>query len=296
MFDQSVSAFSSVDPSILVNVISDDTTALLAGLGGAVLGALVSALFSWLLHRASIRREIDKEKRQSVSSEKAVALSALVRLQSLINVAIDLRSHVIDCLAEASNAGHSDLQAWQKITPIAGFTQIAPSFSVEEISLLLSAKEPKVANELIRFRSRIESLLEAMREYNRIKRELKDLMPPTVMQGRMGLSSFTPAGYARIAPTVLECQDLIFQILTALAEDCPNGIEISRATTAALNSYFGDTSYRIDFNPAHERDVAILSREIERGKGDVNHAFRRNDLDWPSEYLPQKVNWQQVSD
>ena len=38
MISDKTTAFTSIDPRILVNVASDDTTSLIAGVGGAVLG------------------------------------------------------------------------------------------------------------------------------------------------------------------------------------------------------------------------------------------------------------------
>lgn len=236
MYDERVSAFSSIDPSILVNVVSDDTTALLAGFGGALLGSVVSAFFSWLLHNASVKREIENENRQRVSNERAVALSALVRLQSLINLVIDLRNRIVDCLAEAEAAGHGDFQAWQKVVPIAGLPQVAAPFDVTEISLLLAAKHPETANELIRFHSRVESVVEAMRTYNILRSKLKDLMPANVT-GRLGISSISLSDYAKTSSTIAECQDLLGQILSAVAEDCPKGIEVSELLTSNLERF-----------------------------------------------------------
>ncbi len=285
MYGDKSTAFSSIDPSILVNVVSDDTTALLSGLGGAVLGALVSAIFSWLMYRSSVKREIANERRHRISAEKSSALSALVRLQSAVNLCLDLRSRIIDSLTQAQQGGYGDFQAWQKIHPITGIPPSLAPFQTDELSLLFSAKKPETANELIRFYSRIISLTEALRTYNEVKNKVKDLMPAHMI-GMVGTSSLSYAEYVKVSPFIAECQDLISQIMAAILEDGATAIKLSVLLSSDLNEYFGDTSYRTLFKSEEALNVSILEKEIERGAQDIDSAFVAVVANWPPNIYP----------
>ncbi|MBQ0708714.1 MULTISPECIES: hypothetical protein [Brucella/Ochrobactrum group] len=285
MLPKSPGSISSIDPTILVNIVSNDTTALLSGLGGAVLGAFISAGFSWYLHRSTVNRDIAKEEKSKRTAEKTSALSALVRLQSASNLCLDLRNRVADSLTQAENDGYSDLATWQKITPITGLPPALPPFQTDELSLLFAAKRPDVANELIRFHSRIISMTDAIKTYNQLRSQIKEMMPAK-MNGLVGITELTMDDFKRVAPFAAECQDLALQITEFLIEDSEMAISISGELALCLNSYFKDTSFSTTFDREKLRRSSILTDELQKAKKQSSLGFEIISGGWPPRLYP----------
>ncbi|MCD4514150.1 hypothetical protein LQT97_23230 [Brucella pseudogrignonensis] len=275
----------SIIPDIIVQTGNSDL--IIAGVGflGTIVGALVSAAFSWALHRSNIKRDIAKEDKIKKTAEKTSALGALVRLQTASNLCLDLRNRVADSLSHAEKEGYSNFATWQKITPITGLPPALPPFQTDELSLLFAAKRPDIANELIRFHSRVISMTEAIKTYNQIRGQIKEMMPAK-MDGMVGTTELSIKEFERVAPFAAECQDLAIQITEFLIEDSEMAISLSGDLSSCLNDYFKDTSFSTSFNREKLRKSSILTDELEKSKKETNLGFDIISGGWPPQLYP----------
>ncbi|MBM3090274.1 hypothetical protein GFB56_05530 [Ensifer sp. T173] len=237
--------YATMNPPIIVQTVSDDSVALWSGLGGAVLGALVSGVISWVLARQTSKQQLARDSEQRRETEKSQALKAVIKLQAILNALHDTKRTIDGMLTSAEEQGYGDIDLWQKAMPISGLPKEPISFDPQDIVVLFAAQKHDIANDLTLMSSRWASLLENMKDYNRLRTELVHSIPTDRMEGDRGTFVLNAGQIAMFGPRMHVLNNLMAQVMENLEADLNNGFRVANEMGPALRTYLNDNKFPI---------------------------------------------------
>lgn len=217
----------------------------------ALLGAIVGSSFGgtinyWLARRAT---RIDAEKREADrrESRKAKAQTIMVKLIRVSTFAKGIYQHLEECRARRPGGPLT----WEAVTPIANLPE-AFRFEADEIVAVMSLKNDLIANQILDIEGLYISVLEGVRSYQQMRREVSALLPAR-LKGRIASTEITPEIQLKVGPQILDMNSLLDGLdpmSVSLWVLCQNALP---SLLKAMRNEFGITT-QIDFRTDYTND------------------------------------------
>jgi hypothetical protein len=201
---------------------------------GALIGAAAASVPAYLLAARSSKETLARDRLSRKEEQKAAAFRALVKLVTIINGVGTLHRHIEGLISQADAQGHSGLQLWRKVLPLAGFANTELRFEGDDLSVFVSSGEFSYVTDLLQLAERSIALVSAFRSYAEQRKLMTDelaTMATAPMEGNLGSIVLTPAELARLEPRSVELEMIVTQLRTFAREDY--------ATAVALGDRFG---------------------------------------------------------
>jgi hypothetical protein len=207
-----------------------------------ILGAVIAALFSWLLARRTSKETLARDREQRREAKLGLALQAFVKLKTIIDNLGTLLRMLERALA---NPPSKDSRPWQSVEPIVGHRgEHTVEFTAAELALFMEAQRGDLAENmqmLVRKNSTHGVVIET---YNERRDALKAKMPPPqIIQGARGTTALTREQFMALAPDMVALDSLIEQLVPALREDLEFGLSIAAEFGPALQKHFDDKRF-----------------------------------------------------
>ena len=218
--------------ALLLNAsVATNFITLLAGLGGAVLGSLVTGRV-WEAHARNAKKE-----KQRAELFKVVITTSLIQSDF-----VNLKREIDESIKSANANGLADMPNWTKVQSNPGnFERI--SVSPDDLVSFMEAKEHNLLSDIIELGMKHARLCDAFNTYSQQRLELKDHMPKNSVSGPVVSSSLTKEDRLRLAPRFLELDSL----LTSIEKLLPEYIERARSVTnrigPAARKYLNDPNF-----------------------------------------------------
>jgi len=210
---------------------------------GAVLGGTIAAFTGSRLARRASREILRRDRIARFENQKAATLRALVKLQTIVNGMETLYRQLEGMIANADAAGHSDMDLWQKVMPIVGFTEHSIRFEPEEITIFVS-REVGYLNELLLLAERYATLESSFKTYAEHRGRLTDESPAR-MTGAAGTTEFTEAEYNKYAPRAHALNALVEQLRQFASADYEKALTVAEQFGPKARAELDDPSFPI---------------------------------------------------
>lgn len=226
-------------------VVSPNFATLLAGLGGAALGGLISFSTSRQTSRETARRDEEAV----LSIEKAQALSCLVKTMQLANRLFTLNKKLME--ATQSQKG---LEPWSILQASQVQSNSAPDYSAEDFIPFINAGYAEFVHRAIILADRVDSIEDSYQAYSVNRLQLEQFMLPFS-------SFFREAMVVEVPP---DCQtefayrtNVLNALIVEMADYCVRDLVEAKSLITEMNkaflSYFKE---RANFRLELENDVA----------------------------------------
>ncbi|MBO6857653.1 hypothetical protein [Roseibium sp.] len=189
---------------------------LVSGLGGAVLGALIAGLISWVLARQSAKLTLERDEAAREKEQMGHALSLMIKSSLILSDVVGLGNKIEEALRQTKEIGMPETPLWRRIPPTISHKQIYPVEAIE-LAPLLEAKEHDLVQTAIEVFLQHATLGTAAEKYNALRSEMKDRIPKHKgTDGNMVHSTLHESEVAALAPHELELETLITEILKSV--------------------------------------------------------------------------------
>ncbi len=221
-----------------------------SAISGAVVGGMIALGIQLITLRASKREryEVKQERKEALGQS---ILFKLVRIQSNL---YDLHLHLEESFATANPQLLNE--PWRFVLPLANFPADV-HFSPEEISLVLSFKEPELTDSLMSLDAIHNSLIAIIVKYAGIRNDFQTSMPAE-MDGNVGSSYLTKEELQVVRPRMV----IMNQIITNARERAKMDYQESRKTSdyvlKSLNDNLG-LELKIEFKPEKLAKLAEIN-------------------------------------
>ena len=220
-------------------VASANFATLLAGLGGASLGGLISFATSRQTSRETAKR--DEETR--LSAEKAQALSGLVKTMQLANRLFTLNNKLVE--ATQSSEG---LQPWQMLQASVGQSNSAPDYTADDFIPFINAKHADFVHRALLLADRVDSLEDAYQTYSSHRLQHEQFMLPfsQFVEGAM-VTAVPPESQTEFTYRANMLNKLIVEMADYCARDLADAKSLITEMNKAFLSYFKErANFRLD--------------------------------------------------
>ncbi len=212
-----------------------------AGIAGALLGAIVGGAISWALQSTAFARENRQKMLETQSSNRQLAHSLAFKTHLIFEQFGMIASHFKD---EASKMPTGAPHPFRFIQPMINvFDEIR--FNYEELGLLLS-KDAPLANELMLLQQRHNTRLRALASYNQMRLAVAAEMPATEKQGNVATSEFTGEEMARLVPRWLMLDSLVLNFIECASDEHAAARTALKAVSEAIETHF-HARFRLEF-------------------------------------------------
>src|SRR5690606_32952839 len=143
---------------------SPNFATLLAGLGGAGLGAVISFIIAERTHHKTLARDALTRKEH----ERALAMSALITTLQLSSRVFTLRGNL-----RAAVNNSEGLEPWQVLMASAGQSHHAPRYNAEEFVPFINAGKADVVHRALLLADRVDSLEAGYDKYGNLRADLE---------------------------------------------------------------------------------------------------------------------------
>jgi hypothetical protein len=221
-------------------VTSPNFATLLAGLGGAALGGLISFATSRQTARETARR--DEETR--LSTEKAQALSGLVNTMQLANRLFTLNNQLVKATQPPEG-----LQPWQMLQASAGQGNRAPDYIADDFIPFINAGHADFVHRALLLADRVDSLEDAYQTYNTQRLQHEQFMLPfsQFIEGAM-VTAVPPDRRTEFAYRTNMLNKLIVEMADYCARDLADARTLITDMNKAFLEYFKEqANFRLDF-------------------------------------------------
>jgi len=207
-------------------------------ISSTVLGAIIAALFSWLLARRASTETLERDRQQRREQKLAITLQAFVKLKTIIDHLGTLK-RMIDRALSRPHA--HDAQLWMLVEPIIGHpSDHQVEFTAAELALFMEAQRADLAEDMQMLARKNSTTGAVISTYNQLRAELKEKMPPPIIvQGALGTTALTPEQMRALLPHMVALNSLIEQLVVALREDVALGLKVAKEFGPALKAHFG---------------------------------------------------------
>lgn len=224
-----------------------DWFALISGFGGALLGATIGAVISWMTMRYSSKETARRDRDARRAAQRADALRMVVNVQMIHADVTSARRGIQECFDDAAEAGmneeNSDL--WQRVPPLA----IEPhkvSANASEIAPFIEAGTSEIANDYLALLANHRSDFHALHVYGVLRRELTDVLPLLEeADGRVLSTSISQEVDRKLRPTMITVENLIQQIVPDLESHAQLAEKLAAAIGPIMRKHLDDNTFPI---------------------------------------------------
>jgi hypothetical protein len=247
---------------------------LVPAIVGGVIGALAGGVPAWLIAKSQSDETLRRDSAERREAEKALAFRVCVKLLTIINSTISLRSHVKGCAALRSIPGNEKMELWQVLVPMIGHTDEGSiRFDAEEMAVFAAAKEHDFMQDALLLAQRHASSLASFQEYCKRREEFLVLAPrPEEYSGQLGSAMLTYDQILKMKPFTLPLNNIVAGLLTGLEEDLRLARKVSLAFGPIVKKRFADPNFTGLSFPSDEQLAAMIlpPSTMVPGEGDVH--------------------------
>jgi hypothetical protein len=207
-----------------------------------ILGAVIAAVFSWLLARRTSKETLARDAEQRVEAKLGLALQAMVKLKAIIDNTGTTQRMLATALSSAPIQG---ARPWQCVEPLIGHPgDYLIEFSASELALFMEAGRADIAEHMQMLARKNAVSGAVIKVYNERRVELTTKMPPPAhVEGTHGTTELTQEQYLAVARDMAALDSLINQLIPALAEDLSVGLRVAAEFGPALRRHFKDQRF-----------------------------------------------------
>jgi gas vesicle protein len=238
---------------IIETASSSDLLAFWTTLTGAVVGAIVGGIIAYRLARKSSEELLARDRIALTERKKTDTVRGLVKLLRIVNELATIHRSIEEMIEKADQAGHVQLDLWQKVIPTVGFSTDNLKFEAEEISVFMAAKEYAFLNKLILIADRHFTTGSAFGEYAARREKLTDQLKAE-MKGEVGTTILTKDQIETLGPRMFALEQLITQLRAMAKENYEDSLEISKQFGAKAQQHFQDPEFpEIELNSSPQK-------------------------------------------
>jgi hypothetical protein len=207
-----------------------------------ILGAVIAAIFSWLLARRTSKETLARDAVQRREAKLSVALQAFVKLKTIIDNLGTLLRMLERALAHPPSPGS---RPWMCVEPIVGSAnEHRIEFTAAELALFIEAQHAEIAEDMQLLARKNSTAGVVIETYNARRDALKAKMPPPqLIEGTRGTTALTEEQFRVLAPDMAALDSLIDQIVPMLRVDLALGLRIAGEFGPVLRKHFGDSRF-----------------------------------------------------
>ena len=212
---------------------SPNFATLLAGLGGATIGSIIS----YLTARQSSKLTLDRDARARFAEERSQALSVMVTTMQLAN-----RLHTLNLKLKDAVKGE-DGDAWQKLQAAPDESIVPLTFDPKDLVPFVDQKSGELIHRLFLLADRTRSIESSFNVYGRLRLEFEDYILPFSkhLPGDALLTSFPDDQLTVARYRINQLNGLIDQMRDYCARDLDDAKSIIDELNAAYRDRFGET-------------------------------------------------------
>jgi hypothetical protein len=207
---------------------------------GAVVGATVAGVTSYILARQSNKETAAREWAKRRNDDKALAFSLIVKIGEVVSSLASLHHQTEGNIAAAEAEG-VDGPLWCKMLPMVGMEKRI-HFESQEIAILLPLKMDSTINSLFILDDQHNSLLATMQHYS-AKRTAFGERFGADMSGSVGSTTVTIEQYRLAGPPVAELEALAIAIRTDSKKWFEGAIKVFIDVASQLEANFSDVGF-----------------------------------------------------
>lgn len=195
-----------------IGTLNSDSATLLSGFGGAVLGAGISALVSFLLAARTARDALERDAAERLDVEKAKIANLMIKGSLVLSDVVAIKKSIAESLQQANERNLTHLPRWARVLPMIGSPQI---FDVDpnELAPLIRAKNNEMMNSVVTMIMQHRNLALAVQTYSEKRGALKDITDMHTMERPGVLSSgLTREQVGKLAPLEMELDSVLHGI------------------------------------------------------------------------------------
>jgi hypothetical protein len=210
--------------------------------GSTILGAIIAAVFSWLLARRTSKETLTRDREQRREGKLGLSLQAFVKLKTMIDNIGTLKNMLEGAL---SNAPSPHSRPWMCVEPIIGSGgEHKVEFTASELALFMEAQRADLAEQMQLLARRNSTAGIVIETYNSRRDALKAKMPPPqIIEGSRGTTALTEDQMRVLLPEMVALDSLIEQLVPMLREDLQLGLDIAAEFGPALQQHFSDKRF-----------------------------------------------------
>ncbi|MEQ8306677.1 MAG: hypothetical protein RIA09_08965 [Hoeflea sp.] len=218
---------------------------LVSGFGGALLGAVVGGMISWVLARQSAANTARRDKEARNQEQKAHALRLMVKASLVLSDVVAIKNSIDQSLSEANEKGLSHYPFWRRVLPIVSSYQTYP-IEASELAPLMEAKANEIVYAATDMLMKHSILVAALERYSEKRGELKKIMKRhTATEDGVLTSALTEDEVAEMAPYEIELESLIKEVRSRL-EPIQNLTEkVTYGIGPAIQTHYGDKEFPV---------------------------------------------------
>lgn len=217
---------------------------------GAIIGALAAGIPAWLLAKRQSDETLRRDREQRVERQKALAFSSGVKLLQILNSVIDINNHVKTCLAPSDSPEASQLEPWQSLVPMVGFSDEGSiRFTPEELAVFVAAKENELMEGMMLIAARHSATISAFNTYCEERNKFRDIAPaPERFDGELGSSRLTQQELNKLKPYTVPLNCIAVDLAAGLDEDVRVARSVAERFGPVTARYFDQPDFMpLDF-------------------------------------------------
>lgn len=194
---------------------------LVPALGGAVVGALIGAIPTFVLARKSANDVLRRDEAARTEASKAAIYRVSAKLLLIVDTILDLRRFIRAALERKNEPGRENMEPWQHVPARTGDSEHdAVVFDPDELALFLADQQYEFMQQLMLLERRARSVMSSFNTYCVRREAFREIAPiPTEYDGSLGRSHVTPEELARLKIYTIPLNTLVTGIASHLEED-----------------------------------------------------------------------------
>ncbi|WP_416356355.1 hypothetical protein ACLNGM_20330 [Aureimonas phyllosphaerae] len=153
-----------------------DWATLISGFGGALLGAVIGAVASFVTARQAAAEGRSRDEAARVDLERNAALRVILKASSLANSIETIRGHVVNGIARADPNAMPVNKLWTYVQPTTPATRPSVNFEASDFVFLLKHKQGDLIQRLMMLATRVAALEAGFDAYSSRRTEMQVLL------------------------------------------------------------------------------------------------------------------------
>jgi hypothetical protein len=202
--------------------------------GGAILGATLGAFAS---------RNLWFEQQNEL--ERVNAYSLMLKIQQATSDLLSVQKSFKLSISESEKILPKSVKLWQRMQPLAGVPRRV-DHQPSDLLVFFRAKDYSLLEDTILLFARHESTMDHVRVFNRLREEIRNLMPNAfeLISGSGALKTIlTPEQASALMPREVELESLATQIMENIEEDVELGNRLVSKIGPVCGRVFNDNSF-----------------------------------------------------
>ncbi|MDF1609366.1 hypothetical protein PZ897_14370 [Hoeflea sp. YIM 152468] len=218
---------------------------LISGFGGALLGAVVGGVISWVLARQSAANTTNRDREARDQDQKGQALRLMVKASLVLSDVVAIKSSIDQSLSEANERGLSHYPVWRRVLPIVSSNQIY-QIEAAELAPLMEARANEIVYAATDMLMQHSTLIAALESYSEKRGELKKILKRhTATADGVITSELTESEVAEMAPYEIELESLIKEIRSRLHPVQELAEKVTFGIGPAIQKHYGDRNFPV---------------------------------------------------